>query len=121
MPEQRSLSRARWILVAIKAVHTLVWAFFVACILAIWVFAWRMDLINAALSIGVVLIEVMILSLNHWRCPLSPVAARYTDDRRANFDIYLPQWLAGRTMPIFGLLYVAAIAFALLRAASAPR
>jgi hypothetical protein len=53
----------------------------------------------------------VILAVNHWRCPLSPIA----------FDIYLPPWLAGRTMPIFGTLYVAAIAFTLVRAASAPR
>jgi hypothetical protein len=63
----------------------------------------------------------VILAVNHWRCPLSPIAARYTDDRSATFDIYLPPWLAGRTMPIFGTLYVAAIAFTLVRAASAPR
>jgi hypothetical protein len=108
-------------LIAIKAVHTLVWAFFVACILAIWVFAWRMNLIKAALAIGLVLIEVVVLAVNRWRCPLSPVAARYTDDRSANFDIYLPPWLAGRTMPIFGALYVGGIAFTLARAALAAR
>jgi len=27
----------------------------------------------------------------------SAIAARHTEDRRANFDIYLPQWLAGTT------------------------
>jgi hypothetical protein len=30
------------------------------------------------------------------RCPLTGIAARYTDDRRDNFDIYLPPWLARR-------------------------
>jgi hypothetical protein len=43
------------------------------------------------------------------------VAARYTDDRRANFDIYLPEWLARHNQAIFGTLYVAGCALALAR------
>ena len=104
-------------LIAIKAVHTLVWAFFVACILLIWIFALRADFIDAALSIGIVFIEVVVLALNKWRCPLSPIAARYTQDRRGNFDIYLPEWLAGRTRTIFGTLYVAGIVLTCTRLA----
>lgn len=67
-------------LVTIKAIHTVVWAFFVACILAVWVFALRGEYFYAALSIGVVLAEVLVLVLNGWQCPLTSVAARYTDD-----------------------------------------
>ena len=106
-------------LIAIKVAHTVVWAFFVACIIAIWMFALGGDLLNAALSIGLVSVEVVVLAFNGWRCPLSPLAARYTKDRRVNFDIYLPAWLAGRTMPIFGTLYVAGIALACARFALA--
>jgi len=84
-------------LALVKSVHTIVWAFF---------------------AIAIVLIEVAALACNGWRCPLSPIAARYTDDRRDNFDIYLPGWLAGRTMPIFGTLYVAGILLTLLMWAS---
>jgi hypothetical protein len=32
------------------------------------------------------------------------VAARYTDDRRDNFDIYRPLWLARPHKPVFGWL-----------------
>ena len=103
------------LLVAIKAGHTIVWIFFVACILAVWVFAWEAEYFNAALSIGIVLIEVTVLFLNGLHCPLTPLAARYTDDRRANFDIYLPEWLARHNKMIFGTLYVAGIAVTLLR------
>ena len=102
-------------LVAIKAVHTVVWAFFVACILAIWMFALRDEYARAALSIGIVAVEVLVLMLNGWQCPLTAVAARYTGDRHANFDIYLPQWLARRTKPIFGTLYGIAIALTLAK------
>ena len=34
-----------------------------------------------------------MLVVNRWRCPLTSAAERYTTDRRANFDIYLPEWL----------------------------
>ena len=102
-------------LVTIKAIHTVVWAFFVACILAIWVFALRGDYFYAALSIGVVLVEVLVLVLNGWECPLTSIAAGYTDDRRDNFDIYLPEWLARHNKLIFGILYVAGIATTLAR------
>ena len=53
--------------------------------------------------------------LNRMRCPLTGVAARYTDDRRANFDIYLPEWLARSNKQIFGILYAAAVLFLVAR------
>jgi polyferredoxin len=102
-------------LVTIKFIHTVVWAFFVACILAIWVFALRGEYFYAALSIGVVLMEVLVLVLNGWRCPLTSIAAGYTDDRRDNFDIYLPEWLARHNKVIFGTLYLGGIAATLAK------
>ncbi len=43
------------------------------------------------------------------------MAARYTEVRRDNFDIYLPLWMARYNKLIFGTLYVAGLAFALVR------
>jgi hypothetical protein len=103
------------ILTAIKAAHTFVWAFFVASILAIWVFAWRAEFFNAALAIGVVFVEVAVLVVNGLRCPLTSLAARYTEYRGANFDIYLPEWLARHNQLTFGALYAAGIIFTLAR------
>jgi len=62
-----------------------------------------------------VLVEVAILGWNKMRCPLTGWAGRHTDERRVNFDIYLPLWLARHNQSIFGALYVASAAFALLR------
>jgi len=64
---------------------------------------------------GIVLVEVFILALNGWQCPLTGLAARHTDDRRPNFDIYLPAWLARRNEVIFGSLFVAGEAIVILR------
>ena len=50
--------------------------------------------------------ECLVLGLNHGRCPLTDMAARYTDDRADNFDIYLPLWLASNNTRIFGFLFV---------------
>ena len=49
--------------------------------------------------------EVAILLVNRMRCPLTGVAARYTDDRADNFDIFLPEWLARHNKLIFGTLF----------------
>jgi hypothetical protein len=63
-----------------------------------------------------VYVEVCVLLLNRIQCRLSAIAARYTTDRRANFDIYLPRWLAKRNYLIFGALYVGGLLFAEVRA-----
>jgi membrane-bound metal-dependent hydrolase YbcI (DUF457 family) len=105
---------------AIKVVHTIVWAFFASCILAIPVFARRGEFRRAAWLIGVVFVEVAVLAVNRMRCPLTPLAARYTADRRDNFDIYLPGWVARHNKLIFGTLYVAGVVYTVLMWRRAP-
>lgn len=91
------------------------WAFFVACIVAIPLAAWRGAHGTAAWFAAIVAVEVIVLAVNGCRCPLTSAASRYTAERRANFDIYLPNWLARHNKLIFGALYVAGVAFALAR------
>jgi hypothetical protein len=98
-------------LTAIKLLHTLVWAFFVACIVAIPAFAYQGRLSLAAALIAVVMFEVLVLAINRGRCPLTGVAARYTDDRPDNFDIYLPVWVARYNKLIFGMLYLGGVSY----------
>jgi hypothetical protein len=100
---------------AIKVAHTIVWAIMAGCILTIpWV-SWRGEYRTAGWLATVVLVEVAVLALNRWRCPLTSVAARHTVDRRDNFDIYLPEWLAKHNKLIFGSIYILGAAFALAR------
>ena len=99
----------------IKAVHTVIWAILAACILAIPALGWAGMFRQALWMTGIVLVEVFILALNGWQCPLSGLAARHTDDRRPNFDIYLPAWLARHNKVIFGSLFVAGEAIVILR------
>lgn len=93
-------------LLAIKLLHTLVWAFFASCVVLIPVAALAGRTMVAAMLIGVVMVEGIVLAANSWRCPLTAVAARHTDERRDNFDIYLPMWLARYNKEIFGALFV---------------
>lgn len=120
MSDPRPPSNAPAALLVVKAVHTLVWAGFAGCILAIPLASWRgRHALAAWLSIFVAG-EVLVLVLNRMSCPLTAVAARYTADRRANFDIFLPLWLAQYNKPIFGTLYLAGLLFTLVRWISAP-
>jgi hypothetical protein len=93
----------------VKILHTVIWAFFALCILAIPVFTALSQLTIAAVLAAVVALEVAVLFLNGLTCPLTDVAAQYTDDRCANFDIYLPEWLARNNKILFGTLYLASL------------
>jgi hypothetical protein len=101
-------------LVLVKTLQTIVWTLFVACIIAIYVAAAGNRFGLALIMIAIVLGEVLVLVANRMSCPLTPLAARYTDDRRPNFDIYLPEWLARRNKEIFGPLYVGGVLYALV-------
>jgi len=101
----------------IKLAHTVVWALLVAVILAIPLMAWQERVTATAVLTGIMLGEVLVLVVNGWRCPLTDLAARYTEDRRANFDIYLPVWLAANNKRIFGSLFAAAVVFSIWRLA----
>jgi hypothetical protein len=92
---------------AIRLLHTVVWALIAGCIVALPVAALEGRLDWAAAMSVVVLIECGVIGLNKGRCPLTGVAARYTEDRADNFDIYLPRWLARHNKAVFGALFVA--------------
>jgi hypothetical protein len=106
-------------LTVIKVAHTLAWAVFVAAIFAIPVASLRGEHAIALQLCGVIAAETTVLIITSWRCPLTYLAARYTRERRHNFDIYLPEWLARYNKEIFGTLYVVFLVFALVRWARA--
>jgi hypothetical protein len=99
----------------VKVAHTIIWALFATAVLAIAPLAWVGAYRYASFLIALVFVEVLILIANGWRCPLTAVAARFTDDRHDNFDIYLPEWLARHNKLLFGSLYLFGIAFTLAR------
>lgn len=96
---------------AVKLLHTLVWAFFAGCIVALPIAASLGRFVAAAWLAGLVAMECVVLVVNRFRCPLTDVAARFTEDRAANFDIYLPLWLARNNQQIFGTLYAIGLVY----------
>jgi len=91
----------------IKLLHTAIWAMMASAIVVLPVAGWfRYFRTAAALSV-LILGECLVLAINRGRCPLTDVAALYTTDRSANFDIYLPAWLARHNKRIFGALFIA--------------
>ena len=110
----RMPSRDR-LLIAVKLIHTAFWALFAGCILALPVLGMMRRFDWALAGTALVLIECAILAANGGRCPLTNVAARYTDARTDNFDIYLPRWIARHNKAIFGTLFAAGEAFVLWR------
>jgi hypothetical protein len=92
-------------LVLIRLTHTFAWAVFAGSIVAIPIAASGASFRAAAWLSLLVWVEVAILAVNRMRCPLTGVAARYTEDRSDNFDIYLPAWLARHNKLIFGGLF----------------
>ena len=99
----------------IKLLHSAVWLFMVSCILLIPWAALERRFHLAALLVAVILIECAVLAVNGGKCPLTSIAAQYTEDRADNFDIFLPLWLARYNKEIFGVLFLCGTTFALVR------
>ncbi|MFZ0339118.1 MAG: hypothetical protein WAL45_13875 [Terracidiphilus sp.] len=93
-------------LTTIKALHTVVWALLAGAIVALPFLAGQGAFRWAAILSAAILIECVVLLANGWRCPMTDLAAKYTDDRSPNFDIYMPNWLARHNKTIFGSLFL---------------
>lgn len=110
---------SRSALLAVKLLHSVVWAGLVARIVGLPVAAALGCFDLAAHFAGLVLGEVVVLALNRWTGPLTPVAARYSDDRRPHFDIFLPDWLARYNKHVFGPLYALGLLYLAVACAAA--
>ena len=95
-------------LIFIKAVHTVIWVIMTCSNFMAFYFAF-IGRFDAWFWIPCLLIvsEIFIILFNNWRCPITPIAEKYTEDRKSNFDIYLPEWLAKYNVKIFsGIIIV---------------
>ena len=93
-------------LLFIKALHTVVWAFFVAVIGYVLYCGIASKLSwYTGLAIGLVVGEGLVLLIFRRHCPLTLLARRYSASTRDNFDIFLPNWLARHNQLIFTSIY----------------
>lgn len=100
----------------VRFVHTTTWAFFVTLILCILLAGITSTVSQAVfVRIALVALELIVLIIFPWRCPLTILAFRYTESRSSNFDIFLPAWLAEHKA-IFAVLFAVAVALLAYRA-----
>ena len=94
-------------LVIIKIIHTIVWLFFNVVLfylfyavinnrIGIWVWV----------GIGLILLEGLVLMFFNKMCPLTIIARKYSDSKKDNFDIYLPNWLARHNKLIYTSFFI---------------
>ncbi|WP_211883278.1 hypothetical protein [Pseudarthrobacter albicanus] len=93
------MSGHRFLLTAVKIVHTLAWFTIAACMVYV-LYAGvrgRTDR-KVGLAAGVVTAETLVFAANGFHCPLTAVAKDLGDATGSVTDIYLPKWIA-RNLP----------------------
>ncbi|TSJ47967.1 hypothetical protein [Fluviicola chungangensis] len=100
----------------IKTVHTAIWFFFNVVIFYM-LYAVITNKIDRWLWIGygLFILEGIILLVFKFFCPLTVLARRYSDSAKANFDIYLPDWLAKYNKTIYTSILGVIIVITLVR------
>ncbi len=106
-------------LILVKVLHTLVWAVMVGAIFYIIYSGWSGQISSLTyVALIVIGLEVVVLLANNWVCPMTPVARRYSNNEKHNFDIYLPEWLAKYNKEIFGTLLALGVGLVVWRMVS---
>ncbi len=97
-------------LTVIKTLHTMIWVFYNVVIFYL-LYAVLTNKINkwVWISIGLVLLEAIVLLVFKMKCPLTVVARKYSDSTKDNFDIYIPNWLARNNKLIYTSLFIIAV------------
>ncbi len=100
----------------IKLVHTLIWCFFVSAIGYV-LYSGISGEINPCtwIAAGLIIGEGIVLVVCNLYCPLTLMARKYSDSTRANFDIFLPEWLARHNKTIFTAIYLIGLVLVLVR------
>ena len=103
-------------LVIVKCVHTLIWLVFVAAIVYVC-YAGVFDKVDRLVwwCVGAVVFEGIVLLINKWKCPLTTLANKCTDERSTGFDIFLPKWLARHNKILFTALFLVGLSLAIWR------
>lgn len=103
-------------LTLVKSIHTAIWVFFNLVLIYLY-YAVLTDQVGFLFWIGIGLfgLEMLVLLLYRWHCPLTFVARRYSDSPMDNFDIYLPLWLARHNKSIYSALLLSLLVLYLIK------
>lgn len=105
-------------LTLVKTLHTVIWVFYNVVIFYM-LYAVLVNKIDAWFwaGYGLVILEGLVLLVFRFYCPLTIVARRYSDSQKANFDIYLPNWLAKYNKQIYTGIFLVIISLTVFRLA----
>jgi hypothetical protein len=100
----------------IKLVHTLIFWVLSLCVVYV-LFSGVSGHITlwTWITIGLLLVEGVVLVASGWKCPLTILVERQGTLRGSVADIFLPRWFADRIFPICGTLYGIALLMIALR------
>ncbi|MFZ1323463.1 MAG: hypothetical protein WAT71_18075 [Ignavibacteria bacterium] len=89
-------------LVLTRLIHTVIWLIFNVVIFYL-LYAVIVNKIDKWVwyGLGFFLMEGLILIIFKNFCPLTLIARKYSDSTKANFDIYIPEWLAKNNKLIY--------------------
>lgn len=103
-------------LLFIKSLHTVIWLFFNVVIFYLLYAAITNKIdIWVWICIALVLLEGLVLLAFKMFCPLTVIARKYSDSTKANFDIFLPNWLAKYNKLIYTSIFVVAVIIVVYR------
>lgn len=104
------------VLLVIKTVHSFIWLFFNVVIFYL-LYAVITNKIDkwVWICIGLVVAEGVVLIAFRWFCPLTVIARKYSDSTEANFDIFLPNWLAKYNKLIYTSIFGLAVLILIYR------
>lgn len=103
-------------LILIKLLHTVIWFFFNVVIFYL-MYAVIADKIDkwVWICISLIAMEGIVLLVFKNLCPVTLIARNYSQSEKANFDIYLPNWLAKYNKLIYSIIVLIAIIILIFR------
>jgi hypothetical protein len=96
----------------IKFGHSLIYLFMSSCLGYLFyasitaTYDWKL-----AVALGMIVLEVIVLSLSGWHCPLSTLARKLGDETGNDLlsDYVLPSWATRLTVPFCSLVFVSGL------------
>jgi hypothetical protein len=103
-------------LIIAKTIHTLVWIFF-NIVIFYFLYAVIVNQIDqwVWICLSLILLEVLVLAVFKNICPITIIARNYSRSDKANFDIYLPNWLAKYNKQIYSAIVLIAVVILVYR------
>jgi hypothetical protein len=99
-----------------KWLHTIIWAYLafnIFYVLAAGIFGFLNFYVY--FSIISIFVEMIVLLMFKWRCPITVVAEKYTKNPEVGFDIFLPKVIAKYNKTIFSIIFTIGLLLILLR------